>query len=205
VKKLGIYIGIAFVYVGLERSAGAQSPQVDRVDLPRQELPRDPGPRSGAGVRFDVEVDPLAYLLRGHSLHIGLRVSRLRFDLGTFGLMVPEFIHGQKSFEDTASGYGAKADVYLFAPQSGLFVGVESSLTQQQITDEESDVRATFWAWSAGVRAGYQFELPAEFFIKPWIGIGHRFGHDDIEVAGRVFHQSPLLVFPTVHVGYVFP
>ena len=40
--------------------------------------------------------------------------------------------------------------------------------------------------------------------MKPWIGIGQRFGNDDVAVAGRNFHQDALQVFPTVHFGYEF-
>jgi len=153
---------------------------------------------------FDAEVDPIAYVAHGSSLHVGLRTSRLRFDLGAFSIVEPEFIHGQKDFEDGASGYGTKIDLYLLQPQTGPFIGIEGGLMNQQIVEERSQTRKRISSIAAGGRMGWQFELPAHFFIKPWIGVGHRFGNDDVPVAGRTFHQSSLLIFPTFHVGYSF-
>ena len=187
--------------------ANAQTAQEAALSIePKASAPDTPAavPLADTWGWFDAEVDPIAYVARGSSLHVGLRTSRLRFDLGAFSIVEPEFIHGQKDFEDGASGYGTKIDFYLLKPQTGPFIGIEGGLMNQQIVDERSQTRKCISSLAAGGRMGWQFELPAHFYIKPWIGIGHRFGNDDVPVAGRTFRQSSLLIFPTFHIGYSF-
>jgi hypothetical protein len=155
---------------------------------------------------FDVEVDPFAYIAQGHSLHLGYRYSRLRFDLGSFALTVPEFIHGQPEFELSGHGYGVKFDVYLLDSRSGPFIGAESALFAEEVIELGSQRRAEVWNVSAGLRAGWEFALGSGFYAKPWIEVGHRFGDDEIRIPeGGTFKQPSLQVFPTVHLGYVFP
>jgi hypothetical protein len=160
-------------------------------------------PKSQA-LRFDMEVDPLAYVARGYSLHLGLNWERFRFDLGAFGALVPEFFHGQKDFESHMDGYGAKLDVYLLDPQSGPFLGIEGGWLHQQIIDSRTNLVGDVDSWAAGGRVGWLFDLPAHFYIKPWLGVGYRFGDNDVRVGARTFEQSSLLLFPTFHLGYRF-
>lgn len=160
--------------------------------------------RAAEALSFDVEVDPLAYVARGYSLHAGLTWQRLRFDLGAFGAHVPEFMHGQAGFEDRMEGYGAKLDFFLIDGSWGPFIGVEGGWLEQRIVDTESQLTADSDAWTAGGRVGWLFNLPANFYIKPWVGLGYRFGELPVEVGERSFEQSHLLIFPTFHLGYRF-
>jgi len=207
-NSLNIRIWVAIVGMLSSASlANAQTAQESALSVePKPLAPDTPTavPLADTWGWFDAEVDPIAYVAHGSSLHVGLRTSRLRFDLGAFSIVEPEFIHGQKDFEDGASGYGTKIDLYLLQPQTGPFIGIEGGLMNQQIVDERSQTRKRISSLAAGGRMGWQFELPAHFFIKPWIGIGHRFGNDDVPIAGRTFHQSSLLIFPTFHIGYSF-
>jgi len=155
-------------------------------------------------VRFDVEVDPLAYVALGHSLHVGLSVARFRFDIGTFSATVPEFLHRQPGFDNVMSGYGAKLDVFVWQVDRGPFVGVEGAWIREQIRDDSTHIETRTQSWIAGGRLGWHFALPAHFYIKPWVGVGYRFGRESVTVGKRVFHQTPLSLFPTFHVGYVF-
>jgi hypothetical protein len=56
---------------------------------------------------------------------VGIGKGRYRFDLGAFGLTLPEAIHGQKDFRSSFTGYGAKFDVFLNEDGWGLFAGVQ--------------------------------------------------------------------------------
>ena len=47
----------------------------------------------------DVEIDPIAYALDGHSMHVGLRLNHQRFDLGNFAAAVPAAFHGNDGFD----------------------------------------------------------------------------------------------------------
>jgi hypothetical protein len=173
--------------------------------------PAAPSPRSAdepANSRvlehFDVEVDPIAYVAQGHSLHLGLRVSRLRFDVGSFSLVVPQFVHGQRHFEEQARGYGLKLDTYLFEPGSGPFVGAEGAWFAQEIIDLRSHERVEVSSFMAGGRVGWELPVGAGFFVRPWVGLSYRFGNDAVQLPGGTFNQSAFGVFPTVHVGYIF-
>jgi opacity protein-like surface antigen len=188
------YFTAALVVSSVGLCASAQA--ADTVD----ETP----PGDAGAVRFDVEVDPIAYVARGYSLHAGLSWLRLRLDLGAFGAHVPEFMHGQPGFEDRMQGYGAKLDVFLVDASGGPFLGVEGGWLEQRIVDTESHLSAGTNAWSAGVRAGWLFNLPGNFFVRPWVGVGYRFGELPVQVGERTFEQSHLLIFPTFHLGYRF-
>lgn len=153
---------------------------------------------------FDVEVDPIAYIAEGHSLHLGFRTSWLRFDLGSFSIVIPEFVHRQRGFEDQARGYGAKLDVYLLEPSSGPFIGAEGGWLEQEIIHLEQSQRAVVSSFMGGVRVGWELPVGARFYVRPWVGINYRFGNDELNVAEATFEQAALGFFPTVHVGYVF-
>lgn len=162
-------------------------------------------PAGGSVLRhFDVEVDPIAYVARGHSLHLGFRFSRLRFDVGSFSLVVPEFVHGQEGFEDWGSGYGIKLDAYLLEAGQGPFVGAEGAWFEQEIVESSSDTRREVSSFMAGGRVGWELELGAGFYARPWVGLSYRFGNDTVKLANGTFRQSPFVVFPTVHLGYIF-
>lgn len=201
------FFGLFFVNTVLVVSvqSAAHAAEVEGNAEPSASNVADSAAATDSASPFDVEVDPLAYVARGYSLHLGARVSRLRFDFGSFGLLVPQFVHGQEGFEAQMDGYGVKLDVYLAAPSSGPFVGVEGSWLHQEIIDEETQIRAEAYSVQAGGRFGWEFKLGSGFYAKPWVGIGHSFGKDNVAVAGKTFQQSSLLIFPTVHLGYVFP
>jgi hypothetical protein len=184
----------------LAEAAEAPSQSASAPSLHPKEQPASEGKLS----HFDVEIDPIAYVARGHSLHLGFRVSRLRFDVGSFSLVVPEFVHGQPAFENQAGGYGLKADVYLLEPGSGPFVGAEGAWFEQEIIDLRSQERREVSSYIAGGRVGWELPLGAGFFVRPWVGLSYRFGNDVVRLPGGTFRQSPYGVFPTVHVGYVF-
>ncbi|HET9959123.1 MAG TPA: hypothetical protein VFQ61_31750 [Polyangiaceae bacterium] len=216
-QQIGIHRVLGPLVAGFTLTLGVPA----SADVPRESEPPPPARASTRSKRYDetaqpkaaprpgmwvdLEIDPIAYIAQGYSLHLGLRASHLRFDLGTFGLLMPEFVHGQAGFENRASGYGIKLDYYVRPEQSGFFFGLEGGTIQQQIVDEHTDTLVRVTSLAGGVRTGYEFPLPGGFYIKPWIGLGRRFGHEDVRVAGRNFHQSPWLVFPTVHLGYAFP
>lgn len=167
--------------------------------------PAHADPASGDRLQFDLEADPLAYLAAGSSLHLGLRWQRLRLDLGAFSADIPHLVHGQSDFSDRFHGWGIKLDVALREDGAGPFVGVEASLLVDDLVDERTDLHARSRSVTAGLRAGWRFELPARFYLVPWLGVGLRGGERDVQVGERTFERGPWTVFPTIHVGYRFP
>jgi hypothetical protein len=201
--KAALFVALAFT--AFVRPALAAPAQEAPAGSPATELPTpQAAPEAGLLRHFDVEIDPIAYIARGHSLHLGFRVSRLRFDVGSFSLVVPEFVHGQSEFEEQAGGYGLKLDAYLLEAGSGPFVGVEGAWITQEIIDLRSQERRKVSSPMVGGRVGWEIPIAAGFFVRPWVGLSHRFGNDDVKLPGGTFHQSPFGVFPTVHLGYVF-
>lgn len=172
---------------------------------PTHAEPAAGAPAVGDRLQLDLEVDPLAYLAAGSSLHVGLRWQRLRLDLGAFAADIPHFVHGQSDFSDRFHGWGLKLDIALRADSSGPFAGVEASLLVDDLVDERTDLHERARSYTAGLRAGWRFELPARFYVVPWLGVGWRGGERDVRVGERTFERERWTVFPTVHVGYRFP
>lgn len=156
---------------------------------------------SRSGLAWDIEVDPIAYALDGHSFHIGIGWDHLRLDLGAFGLGLPEAVHGNEGFEASFRGFGAKLDVFPWASQRGAFFGVQAGVATITVRDMATSLSADDTTIDFSLRAGYRFELGSRFFVSPWIGVGYAKG-EDIDVGDATWEHNPLVIFPTIHVGY---
>ncbi len=152
----------------------------------------------------DVEIDPLAYALAGHSLHVGLGWDHVRLDLGAFALDVPSFFHGNDGFSSSFTGYGAKLQWFPFARQHGLFLGVSAGAADRLVELDGSHAALRETRFSAGVAVGGRIPLGAGFYVTPWIGVDYAFGAGDITLEGKTYEQGPVSFFPTVHLGYRF-
>ncbi|HEX2873705.1 MAG TPA: hypothetical protein VHP33_20755 [Polyangiaceae bacterium] len=169
----------------------------------KPEIPGAPseGP-SQSSFHADVELDPTAYALDGFSLHAGLGWSKLRVDLGVFGLRVPQFVHQQRDFDVAFDGYGFKVQYFPFAQQRGGFVGVDGGVSRSHVHLKGTQLTARDNQVSLGVNAGWRFELIGGIYATPWLGVGYALGQDDVTLAGKTFAGSSLIVFPAVHLGY---
>jgi len=152
----------------------------------------------------DVEVDPTAYALDGDSVHVGVGTGRLRVDLGSFAERLPQFVHGDDGFDVSFSGFGAKLQVFLSDDRRGWFAGVDGGVLRILAQRQGSDEAATEHEVSVGVHAGYRIQLPGDFYVTPWLGVGYDFGARDITLAGATYRPSAISVFPAVHFGYAF-
>lgn len=163
-----------------------------------------PAPVGPVDPRFhaDVEVDPTAYVLDGYSLHAGLGWERWRLDLGAFALAVPDFVHGQDGFEQSFDGYGAKVQYFFFAPQRGLFAGLDAGVARTLVRLEGTDSARRDTQVSVGVNAGYRIEIAGGVYATPWVGVGYAVGAEDVTLGGKTFDGNPWLFFPAVHLGY---
>ena len=91
---------------------------------------------------LDFEIDPLAYIFDGHSLHVGLGYRRLRLDVGAFGLDTPHFLESHDDFDTSSSGFGAKFLVFPFAEQRGVFIGADANLSHTWIRRRGTELAA---------------------------------------------------------------
>lgn len=157
-----------------------------------------------AVLRADIEADPVAYALDGHSVHAGIRYHRWRLDLGAFAIEVPETFHGNDGLELYSNGYGVKLDVHPLGRLPGLFVGAAVNVVQQHVSDPQSAMSVRETQLSIGGRVGYQFDLPGDFYVAPWVGVDTWLGDLDLQVGTRTFEGKRVTVFPTVHLGRTF-
>lgn len=157
-----------------------------------------------AGFHADVEVDPTAYALSGHSIHVGLGARHVRVDLGAFAMDLPHWAHGNDGYDASFSGYGLKLQVFPFAEQSGLFLGVDGGVARLLVKRTGTDLAVQQLQGSVGVHLGYRIGLPLGFYATPWIGVSRQLGTKDVTLAGADWHQAPVNVFPAVHLGYRF-
>lgn len=158
--------------------------------------------RAGEGWGFDVETDPLAFIAQGHSLHAGIWWDDVRLDVGSFGLVIPEFVHGQSGFEAAFTGFGTKADVFWGDRRDGLLTGVELAVSRVTVRHLESTASDVQTQVGVSGRVGYRWASEAGLYVQPWVGVGYMFGGSDVVLGGERFETAPLTVFPTVHVGY---
>ena len=162
------------------------------------------GPAAAEGFHADFEVDPTAYALRGHSLHVGLGWDRLRLDLGAYAMALPQALHGNEDFDVSFDGFGAKLQYFPFAEQEGAFFGVDGGVTRPLVQRVGTDLAERQTQVGVGVNLGWRLLLGERFFATPWLGLGYTFGADDVTLAGSTFEAMPFTVFPAVHLGYRF-
>ncbi len=152
---------------------------------------------------FDIEIDPSAYVLGGHSLHLGFGNGHYRVDIGTFGLKVPQALHGDDNYDVEFSGLGVKLD-YLFGHYAGWFVGLEaasSDMTYTRTTSNETTLRRQI---SLGPRFGYRIMYSRNITITPWLGVAFNLEHEDVILDGERFESEAVSFFPAVHLGWRF-
>lgn len=155
-------------------------------------------------LHLDVEIDPTAYVLRGYSLHVGVGWRRLRVDLGAYAMDMPEFMHGNPDFDISFHGFGVKAQLFPFAEQRGLFVGVDTGVAMPLAQRRGTDLARVGLQVSLGVHAGWRFPIIGGLYVTPWIGVSYSFNAEDVTLANRTYTNNPITVFPAVHIGYRF-
>lgn len=151
---------------------------------------------------FDIEIDPLAYAFQGYSGHLGLSGRLGRLDLGAFGAKIPNAFLKNSSFSAQFRGIGIKWDKQPVT-LSGLFYGIETSIAKLTYTHISTYSKITRTEKTIGGRVGFRFEQSG-FTVSPWVGIGYNADSKPIIVNGDEFKNSPWVVFPTVHIGWIF-
>lgn len=153
---------------------------------------------------LDLEVDPTAYAFSGFSAHVGLGWRAVRLDLGTYGMDVPEFFHGNEGWDASFTGAGAKLQWFPFAAQRGFYVDVSGGAARQRVELRATGAASTETVWSVGADAGYRFTLPHRFYVTPWAGFSVDLNADDVMLDGRRYAKIALVPFAAVHLGYRF-
>ncbi len=158
--------------------------------------------------RFELEIDPIAYMLKGYSVHGIYRINRMRFDLGVFGIEQPGAYTGNKDFTTYTQGIGGKINYLLNAKQT-WFAGIGGGYADSQITLKETNATQHLYNWSLGVLAGYRFYLLRNtrmngLYLTPWASIDYNMPVNSVHFEGKTYLLKRWSVFPTIHIGYRF-
>lgn len=151
---------------------------------------------------FNLEVDPTAYVFDGYSVHAGIGWDHLRLDLGVYAMDIPAAIHGNDGMDAHFDGFGAKLQWFPLALRSGLFVGIDAGIAELDVEARASGARADQTEVNLGINGGWRFDLPWNFYATLWLGLGYSLGADDMNVGGIRYDNSPITIFPAIHLGY---
>jgi len=159
--------------------------------------------------RLEVEVDPLAYVLNGYSVHLGVTYGKFRSSVGTFRIKQPSFQLDNEAFSVYSSGFDLKTD-YLFGKTKGFHAGIQLTYGKDKIGLKESADRENLWGLNIGARGGYRFMFgKAEnkykgFYINPWLALIYSTNAKTISKGGEEYKQPSAFIFPAVHIGWRF-
>lgn len=155
--------------------------------------------------RWDIEIDPAAYALRGYSVHLGLNAGHLRYDLGAYAADVPRWARGNEGFDVSMRGFGIKAQYFFDGERhEGWFVGAGFGPTQERLKNRTAGAQLSRTLYGLGAEAGYRFDLGRGFYATPWVGFDYMPRARDVDVSGKVYEDKRVMPFAAVHLGYRF-
>jgi hypothetical protein len=156
------------------------------------------------GPAWSIETDPLAFALKGYSLHVAREAGPYRVSVGVFAADVPEWAHGNEGFESSVRGVGLKLHRYLSPSRSGAFVGAELNSVRTRIERTDLSLAVYRDSVSIGVEAGYRYDLGRGFYATPWVAVSYDLDATDVPVGDRVFRWRAAGGFAAIHLGYRF-
>lgn len=167
--------------------------------------------------RLSIEIDPITFLLKGHSFYVRYQpmfTDRFVIGIGTYAMDVPEQIldmnrhNRDKGWDARIRGaYLVSAEFYAGEANNGWFIGERIGFQSIRIRNS-AEVRgsATFNSLFLTTYLGYNWHpYKGSFFVKPWVGIGYREKVDGTNQVGDLRYDiGPLFPFFTIHLGYTF-
>lgn len=160
-------------------------------------------------MRFEIEADPIAYILNGYSLHLGLTHGQWRHSIGTFAIEQPGFFLPNEAFDVFSRGVDVKTDYLFNKRKDGFFIGVQANYTWDRIEQGSSFSKAT-GGLNIGPRIGYRFffnkklEEAKGFYMAPWATYSYSTNTEVLNHEGEEYRPSSWFLFPTFHVGWRF-
>lgn len=157
---------------------------------------------------IEIEVDPIAYALKGYSIHAIYTHNRFRYDWGFFGIEQPAGITGNRDFTVKTTGFGLKAN-YLLQGVKGAYVGLDAGHATNTVSHKKSGQRDIGHNASFGAHIGYRFFLfprnqsaLSGLYLTPWAGLSYNINYDKVKLEG--YKENSLGYFATFHIGYRF-
>jgi hypothetical protein len=207
----GLGLVLAPALASAQQSKSAADPSL--APAPTREAPPDRGARR---LWFDVELDPFAYLFEGYSLHVGLRTSQVRVDLGAFAAKYPAMLSANPDLEGRGRGAGLKVDWRPFQRPEissrwltelgrGAFVGASTSYAWLDVRDPVTTISASQFHIHTALRAGWDVPIAAGFYVVPWASVAYVFGAEPIALGNQTWDTHQISLFATVHAGWRSP
>lgn len=158
--------------------------------------------------RFELEIDPIAYILKGYSFH-GIYVhNKIRTDLGVFGILQPEGFGGNDGFQVKTQGVGVKMN-YLLNKSESWFAGVGFGYANNNIELIETSESQSQKTLGIGIHLGYRWfplikseKFYKNLYLAPWCSIDYNWALNDVNFVNHPYKQKPVSFFPTIHIGY---
>jgi hypothetical protein len=161
------------------------------------------------GGHIELEVDPIAYALKGYSFHAGYQKGILRYDVGVFGIEEPKAFSKNEDFKVQSKGFGVKVD-YVGDRAHGWFLGAEADYGFITATYKANSQRERGNTFGVGLRTGYRLMFGNSsnsskgFYITPWIGVDKIFNTSKVNFKEADYKHESFRFFPTVHLGWRF-
>jgi hypothetical protein len=159
---------------------------------------------------IEIEVDPLAYLLKGYSFHAIYQPGRFRFDAATYGLHLPGKFQGNDGFNLKMQGFGFKTH-YLLQGTNGFYTGLGIGYLATEALHRQSGAQKRGRSIGMGPEFGYRFffRKPREgvfkgFYLQPWVSYGYSIPLSKIKFENATYKQKRWEYFAAFHVGYRF-
>ena len=167
--------------------------------------------------RLSVEIDPVTFILKGHSFHLRYQpmfTEKFLIGIGAYAMNLPEPVLNMNS-ENRDKGWEVRirsayllyGELYPKRANHGWFIGEQIGFQSFRVSnDREESGFAEFNSVLLMTYVGYSWHpYKGSFYIKPWIGLGLSEKVDGINTVGTLrYDVGPLFPFFTVHMGYTF-
>src|SRR5690606_26453686 len=101
-------------------------------------------------------------------------------------------------------GYGVKVQYFLFAEQTGGFVGVDAGISRPTVAKPAQQLAERNTEVGVGVNFGWRFHIASGFYATTWLGLGYTLNPHDVTLGDSKYEASRFTIFPAVHLGYRF-
>lgn len=158
---------------------------------------------------LEIEVDPLAYILKGYSFHSALIFSRMRYSFGIVGIKQPDFFLNNDAFSVYTTELDFKTD-YLFSGIKGFFAGVQLTYGKDKVGLTDEKHREDIWSATMGIRVGYRLMFGKRenqykgFYISPWLAWLYTPDAKTVQRGREMYRQPKWFPFPALHLGWRF-
>lgn len=157
------------------------------------------------GQHFDVEVEPIAYILGGAGGHVGYQRGSWNYTVEAFGLDLPEALHGNEGFNAELLGLEFHTERSLREGPGGFYVGPEVSVSHLAVTNAASGETERRVGYSIGVRGGYRWYTGlGNLYLSPVVGLSYSLNAEPIRIGDESFDTAAFGPWGTVGIGWSF-